>query len=172
MKKRIGLIITIIVAALIVCLLIWRFWPQSSSNLISVDENSITSFSASAMIHHLENGQTRTDTSRIDNPAQQGNEPGDIIEILATSRYQQDFRNLLPWSADNVEADKNYDGRTVVLVSSVGNQKDEWVQIHFLSSSIVTVSVGGEAGFRIYHPTNNKTLDELVEYIQTHGVKQ
>ena len=127
MKKRIGLIITIIVAALIVCLLIWRFWPQSSSNLISVDENSITSFSASAMIHHLENGQTRTDTYRIDNPAQQGNEPGDIIEILATSRYQQDFRNLLPWSADNVEADKNYDGRTVVLVSSVGNQKEQYI---------------------------------------------
>lgn len=171
MKKRIGLIIIIVVTVLIICLLTWRFWPQSFSGLISIDENSVTSFSASAMVHRLENGQTHTDIYSIA-AEQQGNELGDIIEILATSRYQQDFRNLLPWSEDSVGADKNYDGRTVVLVFSVGNQKDEWVQIHYLSSSIIAVSVGGEDGYSIYHPTNHKTLDELVEYFQTHGVKQ
>ena len=172
MKKRIRLIITIIIASLIVCLLIWRFLPQSFSNLISVDENTITNFSSSVMVQSLENGQTHTDTYQITKTEQLGNEPGDILEILSTSKYQQDFRNLLPWSADSIEADKNYDGRTVLLVFSVGNQKDEWVQIYYLSSSIIAVSVGREDGYRIYHPTNHKTLDELVEYIQTHGTKQ
>ena len=67
------------------------------------------------MVQRLENGKNHTDTYQIVNTEQQGNEPGDILEILATSKYQQDFRNLLPSSADSVEADKNYDGRTVTL---------------------------------------------------------
>ena len=54
----------------------------------------------------------------------------------------------------------------------MGNQKDEYVQIQFLSSSIIVVSSGDKTGSRIYHPTNKKTIDQLVEYLQTYGVKQ
>ena len=171
MKKQIGLIIKIVVALFIVCMLVWRFLPQSFSDLISIDKTSVTNFSASARVQRLENGEIHTDTYSI-NTEQHGNRSGDVIDILATSRYKQDFRNLLPWSADSVEADKNYDGRNLVLVFSVGNQKDEWLHIHYLSSSIIAVSVGTEDGFRIYHPTNRKTLDELTEYFQAHGIKQ
>ncbi len=171
MKKRIGFIIKFFLAILIVYLLIWRFWPQSFSDVIMVDKNSVTSFSSSVMIHRLENGQTHTDTYRVVSTEEQGNEPKDILEILASTKYQQDFRNLLPWKADSIESDKNYDGRTAVVVFSVGDQKDEWVEIHYLSSSIVAVSAG-EDGFSIYHPTNRKILDALVEYTKTHDTKQ
>ena len=172
MKKQIGLIIIIIIIALVICLLTWRFWPQSSSNLISVDDNCITNFSAHAMVVRFENGQFYTDTYRIDNTAQQSSGLGEIIAILATSSYQQDFRNLLPWGIDSVGGGKDYDGRTVRLALYIEGQEDKYVDIQFMSSSIIAVSVGDESGFRIYHPTNLKILDKLIEYLQTHGVKQ
>ena len=161
----------IIVAAIVICLLTWRFWPQSLPNLISADETSITAFSSTVMVHRIENGQPITDTYSI-NTEQQSNEPSEILEILEKSSYRQDFRNLLPWDLNYVDADKNYDGRTAMLEFSVGNQKDEWVEIQFLSSSIIAVSVGGESEFRIYHPTNHVILDELVEYFQIHDANQ
>ena len=172
MKKRIGVIIAMIAASLVICLLTWRFWPRSSSKLISVDENSITGFSAAAMVHRLENGQTLIDTYCLDSSEQQSNDLGEIVGILATSSYQQDFRNLLPWDLDYVDSDKNYDGRTVMLVFYMGNQIDEYVQIQFLSSSIIAVFIGGEDGYQIYHPTNSMVIDALVEYLQTNGAKQ
>ena len=79
---------------------------------------------------------------------------------------------MLPWDLDYVDADKNYDGRTVIVSFYMGNHKDEYAQIQFMSSSIIVVSSGDKTGFRVYHPTNPKTIDQLVEYLQTYGVKQ
>ena len=171
MKKRVGLIITIVIAALIVCLLIWRFWPHSSARLLSVDENTITGFSAYAMVRRIENGQSYTDTYRLDDPAQQGNTPEEIVKILAASHYQQDFRNLLPWGIDSVASDKNYDGRTVTLNFYFQNAENESVEILFLSSSIIVVQAEKHP-MRIYHPTNAQTLDKLIAYVQAHGIIQ
>ena len=172
MKKKIGFIIKFFLAILIVFLLVWRFWSQSFSDIITVDKNSITSFSSSVMIHRLENGQIPTDTYRVVSTEEPGNEPKDILEILASTKYRPDFRNLLPWKTDSIESDKNYDGRTAVFVFSTGDQKDEWLEIYYLSHSIMTVSVGGTDKLNIYHPTNHKTLDELIEYIKSHNNEQ
>ena len=169
-KMRLGWMISvlcIVVLIAISCLLgIWRFWPQSFSDLTALDETSITGFSASAMIDRI--GVPFMDQYRIDN-TQQNKIPSEVIEILETSDYRQDFRNLLPWGVDSVGSDKHYDGRTVIV--SFYNE-DEYVHIQFLGSSIMTVSEEDKAGFRIYHPTNRETVDRLVEYIQTHGVTQ
>lgn len=172
MKKRIRLIIMIIVSVLTICLIIWRFWPQSFTKVTSVDKNSIVRVSVHAMFNEFENGQTNIDTYRIDDMDQQMNTLEEIMEILATSSYRQDFRNLLLWDLDYVDADKNYDGRTVTVSFYMNNQMDKYVQIQFLSSSIIVVSSGSETGFRVYHPTNHQTIDQLSEYIQTHGVKE
>jgi len=163
--------ITSIVALLVISLLIWRVWPNSPSSVIPINVNAVTSFSSNVMIHSLENGQTRTDVYSINKPESSGKEPGDILDILATSSYQQDFRNLLPWKAAYIDADKNYDGRNAVLVFSMGYNKDEWVEINYLSSGIIAVFVGWEDGYCIYHPTNEKTFDALIEYFATHGEK-
>lgn len=172
MKKRLLIIITIPIAVLIVGLLIWRFCPQPASSVIPVDEDTITSFSSNIKISCIENGQTVTDMYSINKTEFPCAEPGEILEILAASSYRQDFRNLLPWKADYIDADKNYDGRSVLMVFSVGSGKDEWVQIHFLTSTIMVVQIGGEDRLRVYHPTDQETLDELAEYFQTHGIKQ
>ena len=172
MKKIIRMFIVIILIALAIYLVLWRFWANSFSNMISVNENSIDSVSVHAMVNHFGIGEDTIDTYLIGENEQQVNTLDEIIEILDTSSYRQDFRNLIRWDLDYVDADKNYDGRTVTVSFYVGNKKDEYVQIQFLSSSIIAVSSDDKTGFRVYHPTNKKTIDQLVEYLQTYGVKQ
>lgn len=172
MKKRLWLRITILIVVLTAGLLIWCFWPQPASRILPVDEESITSFSSNIRILCIENGQTVSEVYSINKTEFPCAEPGEILEILATSTYRQDVRNLLPWKTHYVEADKNYDGRSVLMAFSVGNGKDEWIQVHFLTSTMIAVHKGGEDGLRVYYPTNRETLDELTEYFQTHGIKQ
>lgn len=169
MKKRLGLVITIIIAALIIGLLVWRLWPQSSFGLISVNESTVTSFSAYGMFQDFEKGHC--DLYSINSPEPLSNEPEEILEILATSKYQQDFRNLLPWGVDGVSADKNYDGNMVTL-SLYFQDKEEYIEFQFLSNSLVVVRTPKQFNMRIYHPTNSITLDKLVEYLKNHGALQ
>lgn len=172
MKKRLWLIITILIAVIVVGLLSWYLWPQPATSIMPVDKDSITSFSSNIKISRIENGQTVTDMYSINKTDFPCAEPGEILDILATSSYQQDFRNLLPWQAEYIDADKNYDGRSALMVFSVGNGKDEWIQIHFLTSTIIVVQEGDDDRLRVYHPTNREMLDKLTEYFQAHGVKQ
>ena len=169
MKKRIRLISIIIILALVIFLLIWRLLPQSFSSLISVNESSITSFSAYGMFQNFEEGHC--DLYSINEPAPISFEPGEILEILATSGYQQDFRNLLPWGVDAVAADNNYDGNMVTL-SLYFQDKQGCIEFQFLSNSIVAVSTSEQPDMRIYHPTNSATFDKLVDYLLVHGILQ
>lgn len=168
MKKHIGKIITAVILLLIVGLLIWRFWPRSSSAIIAMDESAITDYSATAMVGRFEGGQSYTDTYRVDNVDSKPGDPGALLEILATSGYRPDFRNLLPWGIDSVSSDRNYDSRTVLLSFYAHNLEEE-ISIHFLSPSIIAVNTNNESGMCIYHPANRETLDALVTYIQENG---
>ena len=167
-----SVVITSVVVLLVICVLAWRFWPHSSSGIIPVDKDEISSFASGLLVQRLENGKPVTESYTFDNTELWRNASEEILEILATSDYRQDFRNLLPWEPDVVEADKNFDGRSALLVFSVGNQLDDWVQINYMSSTMIVVKLGWEDGRRIYHPTNEKTLDDLIEYFQAYGVQQ
>lgn len=171
MKKRIGLIITVLTIALVICLLTWRFWPQSFSNLMGVDENAITSCSAYAMVGRLEDGGF-TDTYELNDEELDEKVYQEFVKILATSNYQQDFRNLLPWGIDNVSSDKNYDGKLITVSFFTKDAGKEYFGIKFMSSSIVVVRTAEHPGMRIYHPTNHETIDKLVAYLQTHGQQE
>jgi len=70
---------------------------------------------------------------------------------------------------DHLDSDRNYDGKTISLSLYAGTQQDEYVEIQFLSNSIIAVRGGGKSGLRIYHPTNRETMDKLIECLQTHG---
>lgn len=172
MKKRIGLIITVLIIALVICLLTWRFWPQSSSGLISIDKSAINGVSAYAMVRTFENGQSYTDTYRIERQENLGNVQEELAEILATSRYQQDFRNLWPWGIDSVSGGRYYDGRTVTVTFYSPTAENQYTEIMFMSSGLVVVQTSKHSSMRIYHPTNRETLDKLVEYLQTNGIKE
>ena len=43
-------------AVLIIGLLVWRIWPQSSATVISISKDSIASFSVSGMFQNFETG--------------------------------------------------------------------------------------------------------------------
>ncbi len=163
MKKR---IIRISLTIIIIFLITWPLLPVSFSNVMPIDEDTTISFSANAMVNYHE------ETYSINIPESQKDSLEEILEILKTSRYRQDYRNLLPWRIGYVDADKNYDGHTVHLMFVYGNAKDEYVTIQFMSSSIIAVSTKDTCGFRIYHPTNDKTIYALVEYLKTHGTIQ
>ena len=92
--------------------------------------------------------------------------------ILDSSDYQQDFRNILPWSIDQVDAGKNFEGYTVNLVFTWGDETNASVNMMFLSKNIVVVDTGTESGFRIYHPVNKDVLGNLVEYLKVHGARK
>lgn len=169
-KKRIGLVVFIALIAIVVCFLIWRSWPHTFSELISLDEDSVTSFWTEATVRNFESEQSFDDTFyRIDIEKTQNSTLEKILEILNTSKYQQDYRNLLPWDLDMVEPDQKYDGNVVQLCFVWGNEPDEFGYITFLSSGIITVLVGEETEFRVYHPTNHDTIHNLVEYLKMHG---
>ena len=172
MKKRIGFVIAAVIIVLVICVLTWRFLPKSSSSLIAIDKSSITGISAYAMIRTFENGQSYTDTYRIDKQGDLGNEQEELAEILATSRYQQDFRNLWPWGIDSVSGGRYYDGRTVTVTFYSSNAENQYAEIMFMSNGLVVVQTDKHPGMRIYHPTNKETLDKLVQYLQTNGIKE
>ena len=123
------------------------------------------------MIHHFDHASPDADMYRINSEEMQSINSKKIIEILSASSYRPDFRNLFSGILKSADADKNYNGQNVIL--SLGNQEDGYfVQINFMSNSFITVHIWGESGFRIYHPTNSKTIGELIEYIQKYGIKQ
>lgn len=124
------------------------------------------------MIRTFENGQSYTDTYRIDEQEELGNEQEELAEILETSRYQQDFRNLWPWGIDSVSGGRYYDGRTVTVTFYSSNAENQYAEIMFMSSGLVVVQTGKHSGMCIYHPTNRETLDKLVEYLQANGIKE
>ncbi len=171
MKKRIRLIVTVISIALIAGLLLWRFLPRSSSYLISVDQHAFTGFSAIATVSYIEDGVPYSNIYRIENTPQYTEVLEEVLEILATSRYRPDFRNLLPGGLRQIDGGKKYDGRIISLAFSAETQEG-FVHIQFLSSRVIPVSAGSRSGLLAYHPTNRETMDKLVEYLQANGVKQ
>ena len=167
MKKR---IISIVFAILVIGTLAWRFWPHSFSEVTPVEKEAVLGFSGGAIIQKMENGQIYQDTYQLDIHEPQDDRVGEILELLTSSDYRQDFRNLLPWDIGSVGADKNFDGRTVTTLFTWGSEKDHYISIQFLSPTVVAVSIGGEE-FRVYHPTNKQVLSDLVAYLQTNGTK-
>ena len=71
----------IILIALAIYLVIWRFWPNSFSNTISVNKNSIDSVSVHAMVNHFGIGEDTIDTYLIGENEQQITTLEDIIEF-------------------------------------------------------------------------------------------
>ena len=175
MKKHIRLIVIVTVAALIIGLLLWRFWPHPFSSIMPLEEENISFFDVIATIQQIENATPVTysykyHTSFTDD-FYKTEEMQDIMEILATSDYRQDLRNLLPWGRSIVEGDGTYDGRTIYLQFLARKETGNSIAVHFVSESFVAVQVGNDP-FRIYHPTNPNTFDRLIEYMETHFPKQ
>lgn len=169
MKKR---TVWIVIAALLVSLLIWRLWPHSASFFLPDDESAVTSFFASASAFEFENGEHHFISYTIEEKEQPTENMEALLNILKTSRYQQDLRNLLPWDQAVVGSTSSGGDNhwSITLHFYTGEQKPELLYIHFMGESLVYVSSDDTS--RIYHATNPETLAALAEYLQTHGEKK
>ena len=166
MKKRIVISIVIV---LVLGILLWRFIPRSATAVIPVNEDDVTSFAAISMVGRNLLGEPNFSIYRIDSANATQENIQEILEILKTSRYQPDFRNLIPWGIDSVSADRNYDNRTVTMQFACG---DDYLDVTFHSPTLITINTKDTSGFRIYHPTNKDTITKLVEYLEAHGTLQ
>lgn len=168
MKKRAAMIVA---AALIIALLAWRFWPHSLSSVICVEKSSVTSIACSVSVFDIKNGMPYSNSYTLNELSSQDDGFEEIMEILDSSNYRQDFRNLLPWSINSGGSD---DANNVLIANAVfvwGSGESESCFISMYSESMIAVSSGTEPGIKVYHPTNRKMLDTLAEYLQIHGNK-
>ncbi len=165
MKKRIGISIVVVAIILVACLLSWRFIPQAFLPVLSMDPDTVTGVSAAVMVNQVANGQFDLADYSLD--ADSGS-AGEIIDMLSTSSYRRDFRNLLPWGAGSVDGGKDYDGQTVTVLFDNGT---DTVYIQFLGSGTMTVSNSQDGKLRIYHPTNPAAVDQLTDYIQSNAME-
>ena len=164
MKKRYVLII-IIIAISVSGVLIWRFRKLSALKVIPLDAASISRVLASAMITDLKSG--KSSLYYLDDSERYDEEVKEILKILDSSGYRRDFRDLRPWGVRSVSSDKNYDGRVLRIFFSDGSHAAE---LDFMSSSLLTVMADGKTT-RVYHPLNQNTFNELIEYVQTNGAE-
>ena len=87
-----------------------------------------------------------------------------------STRYREDFRNLLPWPIESVSTGRAYDGRGVSLMLVWGPSEDECCSLS-LSGRQIAVSWTHHDGFLIYHPEDPKLLNWLAIYLENNGEK-
>lgn len=156
---------------IIIFLGVWRFWPHSLKGMIAGDQEQVIHLVCNANISGVDSGGASYIDSYTMEPLSAREESFKaVMDILNASRYQQDFCNLLPWSVTSVESDGEFDGHTVNILLDWGSTDDKRCFLSFAGKS-VTVSVGHNEGFLIYHPTDSDILEQLANYIKTHGVK-
>ena len=164
MRRR--YVVLLVFAILVAALFTWRLWPQSLSGLLPDDAYSFTSVSAGAMADIFEAGYPVFRHYRLEDKEQTA--ANELLDILKTSDYRPDFRNLLPWGKGSLVSGNDYDGRSVnISFYFVDGQTPRSFHVNFLGRSLVSIS--SEDGWSVYHATNPETLSALVEYIQTHG---
>ena len=166
MRRR--YVVLLVFAILVAALFTWRLWPQSLSGLLPKDAYDFTDVYAGAMISVFENGKADIVSYLLESENQDSSIAADLLDILKTSEYRPDLRNLAPWSWGVLNSDSRFDGRSLVLnFYLLEEQTYRDFSITFSGPSQVMIS--SERTYGIYHATNPETLSALVEYIQTHG---
>ena len=168
-KKKVILLAALLFLSAV--LLVWRLYPCSLDKVISESALSVESLSCNAVVAGVESGELFMDSYLLPSAARGEADFDAVMDILSGTKYRQDLRNLLPWPIDSVDDGGTHDGRSanVSLAWEDAGHKYCYIMLH--SDSVIAVDTG-EDGFLIYHPTDRGVLNELTEYIQTHGTKK
>jgi hypothetical protein len=169
-KRKTVIIVVVLVIGLLVCG--WRFYPYDLSSIISVRKNEITSLACAMSVGGVENVKPYINTYELSELSPHNDDFEEIMEILDSSDYHQDFRNLLPWSVNSIGSDDSDKIRTASVLIVWGNGENECCFLSMTDERKVAVSSGAESGLKLYHPTNREMLNILSEYLQMHGTKK
>ena len=98
--------ILLLLAILLLCLLAWRLTPHTFEEITASDQNAITSLAGAATFLGVRYGRAYTESYALQNVLPEDTAFEGILMLLNSTRYQEDFRNLLPWPIEAVSAGK------------------------------------------------------------------
>ena len=162
--------ILLLLAILLLCLLAWRLTPHTFEQMTASDINAITSLAGSASFGGVRDGEAYWDSYTLQTVTPENTAFEGVLMLLNATRYQEDFRNLLPWPIDAVGGDRYFDSRSVTIMLVWGPSADECCGLSISGRQIV-VSRPHHDGFLIYHPEDPKLLNWLAIYIANNGEK-
>ena len=162
--------ILLLLAILLFCLLAWRLTPHTFEEITASDQNAITSLAGAATFLGVRYGRAYTESYALQNVTPEDTAFEGVLMLLNSTRYREDFRNLLPWPIESVSAGRDYDGRGVSLMLVWGPSEDECCSLS-LSGRQIVVSRPHHDGFLIYHPEDPKLLNWLAIYLANNGEK-
>lgn len=162
--------ILLLLAILLLCLLAWRLTPHTFEEMTASDLDDISSLAGVVSLSGVRDGRAYTESYALQNVLPEDTAFEGILMLLNSTRYQEDFRNLLPWPIEAVSAGRAFDGRSVSLMLVWGPSADECCGLS-LSSKQIVVSRPHHDGFLIYHPEDPKLLNWLAIYLENNGDK-
>lgn len=160
MRKRLMLA----AAAVLAALAFWRLWPLSFRAATGIQEAQ--TLVALAMVNRVEDADPYFALYKLEEPREQ--DVRAIMDILEGGRYRQDLRNALPWVTYSAGSDMSELNLHLFVQTAEGTG----VSVYFADETIMAVCREPGAGYRLYHPTNRATLEDLADYLCSHGEKE
>ncbi len=160
--------IVLLLAILLLCLCVWRLTPRTFGQMTTADPQRISSLSGTAVLGGNRDGTPYMESYTLPTSAAGDETFQEVLSLLCRSGYGEDFRNLLPWAVDSAGSGNAYDGRSVTLILVWGASADETCSLVLTGRQIV-VSRPNHDGFLMFHPLDTTLLDQLTEYLMTHG---
>lgn len=163
MKQKRNLILTILVAALLIGLLVWRLTPRSLESLTGLDFDRSVSLSAHARTTVFESGTPIFVSYHIDDEdTQPGTEHFDpMLELFRNVKARPSLSNLFrPWLISGF----SWTGPVDFLYGFV-SCGDTATNFELTNRGELTV------GQHMYYITDEEQFTALWEYVTTHGTE-
>lgn len=115
--------ILLLLAILLLCLLAWRLTPHTFEEMTASDRDEITSLAGVVSLSGVRDGRAYTESYALQNVTPEDTAFEGVLMLLNSTRYREDFRNLLPWPIESVSAGRAYDGGAFRSCWSGGHPK-------------------------------------------------
>lgn len=152
-----------LLAVILVVALCWRFWAHPLSRFLPLEQKEIDRISVACIWDPPESGEVPLEPNlEAGTVAVSAGQPGyaELLDILDRSRFQQDFRNLLPWQV-KLSAGIN---EPIDLLDVRFMWEDNTADgINFWNSGLAEVDIE-KGGFLFLHPVDSQTFQELSDW--------
>ena len=167
MKKKVGKIIVLVVALLVVASLVYTRWPVSLEKVIGADPASVKDLTAYSVVAGAEEGTPYIHTTALPYQVQEENEAhfNTVMELLQSTDYRPSLRNLLPWP-QYIENLNSYDGTTVWVNLNLG---EDSCRLVFYGEYVGLEPESDRGGFTLYRAADSTVRTKLLEYVAEHG---
>ena len=172
MKKKRNLILTILIAALVVGLLVWRLTPRSLESLTRLDFDQAISLSAYSRttLFEFENGKPIFVSHELDDedtiPGTEHFEP--MLNLFRNVKARPSLSNLLrPWLIKG----NSWKGPVDFLYGGVscGDSGTNFQMTDREELILSSTETGG--AYSLYFITDEEQFAALWEYVTTHGIE-